>query len=236
MIKDDIQAWIKEQREIIPRLNAMDKTLKKLTKAIERHIERAWKKCKQNGDIDPLTLQGGSHTKNFKFDVKEHAVSIRGKKEQWFRKTYTDDYELEYEQTEAPTSVLFVRNFAKRMSDELGIEIYESIEFVPSKSELSKHHKKYGFQDFAGLNARYDFNLELVCKGEVAYKGWDITDPFIVARQKFNGKLVIAYAVNSHGIGIDNVLDDPSDKEIEEFLSHVEQDNDNLGVRGKINV
>lgn len=231
-IKDDIASFLKEQKILIPRLSSMDRSLIKLEKGIKRHITSAWKKAtKRKVDLDVMSMQSGSHCTSFKMDasISIPGYVIIGRK--WLKASYDDDINPHFTAVESPVDIKFLKEFAEKMAEELGISVYEYQERLPTEEQKKEHVEKHGFVDFNGANAYFDNDLELIKSGEVWYKGWDISDPFLVCRRKSNSALVVAYSSNGHGFGFDHILDGLTDDELEKFLIHIEQDSDHAGVR-----
>ncbi|KKM85736.1 hypothetical protein LCGC14_1286030 [marine sediment metagenome] len=234
-LKKDIKVFLKEQKFLIPRLNAMDKTLRQLEKKIERHIRREWKATKQKAELHLLVLQGGSHTTSFKMDIlinlRQYALSGR----KWAKINYDNDFNKTYTLVDPPIDIKFLKAFAERMTKELGILVYENQEHIPTKKQLKKQVEKYGYGDFAQFNITFNDDLKLIESGKVWYKGWEIPDEFLICQRKSNNKLVITYSTNGHAGGFDIILDNPMKEELDTFLEYVEQDNDNSHIRTKLN-
>ena len=239
-LKKEIKALLREQKIIIPRLNAMDKKLCKLETDITSYIKKAWKKTKQKAELKILNLQCGSHSTNFKIEVfievLGYAISGRNK---WSKIKYdfdSDDFAKSYVLADPPTSMKFLKEFAKQMSDELGIRVEETQEHIPTQKQIKKRVEKYGFIDFEGASALYDGDLEFLRNGKVWYKGWDIPDSFLICRRYSNSKLFIAYSTDGHSGEFNIILDGPTKKELSVFFDFIElEDSDNVGLREKYN-
>lgn len=239
-LKEDIKDFINEQAVIAPRLKAMDKALEKLDKNIVCHITRAWEALKQKVvPCDVLVLSGGSHVANFKLEVLLNLLGyvLIGRKK-WAKVSIEDGlngFKEKLTPVDPPLGIEFLREFAGRMTEELGISVQESQQRAPTEKEKRKRIEQHGFKSFDDANLYFDNDLELIQEGSVWYKGWDIGDPFLACKRKSNGNLVIAYATNGHGLGMNVVLDNPSEVELSDFIDHVEQDSDHSEIREKLN-
>lgn len=233
-LKQQIKKLIKDQNVIIPRLKAMDKTLHKLENDVKRHISKAWKAAKQGVELDILPSSGGSHTTSFDWDVllQLPLYKVYGRNK-WVKISYGGDNHWTEIQTEVdpPVDAKFFKSFIKQMSEELGLVVRFYEDRIPSRKQVKKDVEKNGCYDFDGLNAFYDDDLDLVKEGKVYYKGWDISDQFVICRKRSNNGWIIAYATNGHGFGYNEILEDPTKDELSTFLVHVEQDDNNDNIR-----
>ena len=228
-LKAEIKSFIKEQKEVIKNLVAMDKSLDKLEKDIELHISKAWKSTKQSVELHIVSLQGGSHSTEFEMDVFIDIVGYKVIGQKLVQSKFCEGTIID-----KPPTIKFLRDFAKQMTKELGINVKECVKLQPTQRELEKKVEKYGIKSFEDANIYFKNDLDLIREGSVYYKGWEISDLFYICKKKSNGDLVLLYSTNGHGGGIDKVVVNPTLSEMDMFLEHVEQDSDNLNVRSLV--
>jgi len=231
-LKKDIANLLKEQADIVPRLEAMDENLENLSGQIERYIDSAWEAFGQTIELHAIASPGGSHCVDFEWDVLLDipAYVLRGDNNAWVKVIYDNDYEETYQPVDPPIDIEDLEAFATRMSNELGILVRSCQRVIPTRAEMKKTAQEEGCMNFNGLNALYDDDLDLVKRGQVWYKGWDISDEFIICRKRSNNDWIIAYSTTGHGGGFDVILEKPTKEELLKFIGHVEQDSDNSDV------
>ena len=162
-LKKDIKTLLKEQKVLIPRVNVMDKAIKRTEKSIEKHILKEWKKAKQKAELNVGVYGSGSHCVGFKLEagIEIPLHELCGRK--WFKTEYNrQDYKKTHIPVDPPVSMKFFKEFAERMTKELGISIKVSQSRMPTKSQFKKQVLEHGFEDFNGMNVFYDDDLKLI--------------------------------------------------------------------------
>jgi hypothetical protein len=232
-LKEEIKSFINEQKFIAPRLAALDKSLTKLEKDIKKYIIKAWDKTKEKTELIVYAASGGSHCTGFKMDAFISIIGYDIDGKSWVKNEY---YQNVYLPPAPPLK--FLQDFAKRMTKELGIPVQENqgrrLTQKRKKEQVKLRTERDGVRDFEDANVLFDNDLVLIKEGHVWYKGWDISDPFLFCQRKSNGHLILWYATNGHGWGFDVQAENPTEKELDDFINHVEQDQDNIYVRPMI--
>ncbi len=224
-LKQEIEDLVKKRKKLVPVVKAIEAKLEQSGEQIAKYIKKAWDK-----DHSKVCLHAYGYYDGFYINVPGYEVSGHNT---WFKPKYSPRKQSILVTT-PPVSLKSLREFAKRMSEELGIPVREAQSRIPTAKQVKKQVKRDGFSDFYGANIFHGGDLTFVQSGNVFYKGWDIGDPFLICRRKSTSKLLIAYSTTGHGGGFDTQHDDPTKEELSGFFDFIEQDSDNIGLRESI--
>ena len=224
-LKSQIKSILNRQRVVAAKVKILERESEDIAMTIKKHILRSWK---DKSKLEVHIFSGGSWMEEFSLDVRIELEGWEIEGGKWVRNKYWLDAKLP-----DPPPIKTLKEFAERITKELGVLVKEDQYRRPSRTARKKELEKRGMKTFEDLNCCMDGDLECIKEGVVWYKGWEISDPFVIARHS-NKNLIIGYSINGHGFGFDVLIDNPTKEEMETFLIHIEQDEDNLDIRQQL--
>lgn len=216
LIKDTIEV----QAKMMVYKNEVHNRINLLNKEIKQYVEDILRKKFPEHTFYALTDQSaGCMTDNWKPSVTIMSVNDL---------TLTNfDYWIDRNKKmkDTPIDLSEFTNYLLELESELGIPFKLHKEKVKVRDDIKV------IKSEEDLKLKYE-NIDILHKGEVWFKGWDIADIFFITM--YENEYVLFYSRNGHGFGIDNIVRKEHGEEwLHNFFDYITEDKDNEHVKEK---